>query len=398
MDLWNPGTGPHLRGANIYQRRVYIELDGSDFVGSGPVGPPYTQGDFDSLAATGANYVNISHPGLFTETFPYNLDEDIQNNLDNLLEKIAKADMFAVICFRTGPCRSEFSFHLEDVGTWFDASYLNDEVWRSQAAQNAWVDMWQHTASRYKNNPIVVGYDLMVEPNANDVWFDLWEPEDFYAGYTGTLYDWNQFFPHIIDGIRAVDQETPIMVGGMSYSSVEWMPYLKTVSDTRTVYVIHQYAPYDYTHQEPPLSITYPGILDTDWDGDPDPFNRNWLQTLLSEIDRFASTHNVATAVNEYGLMRWQPGAAQFMQDQIDLLEEYGMNHALWIWETSWPPYAQDVDAFNFRHGPSPNNHVDVDSSKLMDVIYSFWQRNTARPSNIVVETKKTKKIARPRR
>jgi hypothetical protein len=40
------------------------------------------------------------------------------------------------------------------------------------------------------------------------------------------------------------------------------------------------------------------------------------------------------------------------------------------------------VDAFNFRHGPAPNNHVDVDSSKLMDVIYSFWQRNTARPSN----------------
>ncbi|MFQ6093285.1 MAG: hypothetical protein ACE5OR_11540, partial [bacterium] len=103
--LWNQGT--QLRGANIYQRRVYPELD-NGFLGPGPVGPPYSQEDFDRLAELGANYVNISHPGLFTENPPYTLDEDIQDNLDNLLAMIAQADMFAVISFRTGPGRSEF--------------------------------------------------------------------------------------------------------------------------------------------------------------------------------------------------------------------------------------------------------------------------------------------------
>nr|HID13007.1 hypothetical protein [Anaerolineae bacterium] len=39
--LWAGGT--KLRGANIYQRRVYPELDGPTFMGPGPVGPPYTQ-------------------------------------------------------------------------------------------------------------------------------------------------------------------------------------------------------------------------------------------------------------------------------------------------------------------------------------------------------------------
>ena len=62
--LWIEGT--RLRGANIYQRRVYPELDGPDFMGHRPVGPPYTQEGFDRLAALGANYVDISHPGLFT--------------------------------------------------------------------------------------------------------------------------------------------------------------------------------------------------------------------------------------------------------------------------------------------------------------------------------------------
>jgi hypothetical protein len=55
--LWINGT--HLRGANIYQRRVYPELNGPTFIGSGIAGPPYKQEEFDRLAALGANYVKI---------------------------------------------------------------------------------------------------------------------------------------------------------------------------------------------------------------------------------------------------------------------------------------------------------------------------------------------------
>jgi hypothetical protein len=207
--LWVGGT--QLRGANIYQRRTYRELDGPEFMGDGPVGPPYTQDDLNLMAAMGANYVNISHPGLFTEVPPFRLDPDIQANLDNLLDMIAGADMFAVISFRTGPGRSEFTFFWDEVGDWFDESYLNDLVWQDQAAQDAWVEMWRYTASRYGQHPIVVGYDLMVEPNANEVGshalgdaLGIWEPEAFYAECGGTLYDWNQLYPRITEAIRQV--------------------------------------------------------------------------------------------------------------------------------------------------------------------------------------------------
>jgi len=168
VDKWALWTGgAQLRGANIYQRRVYPELDGPDFMGHGPVGPPYTQADFNRLTALGANYVNVSHPGLFAENPPYALDEDIQDNLDDLLNKIAQAHMFAAISFRTGPGRSEFTFFWGEEGDWFDESYFNDAVWQEQAAQDGWAAMWRYTAERYRGNPIVVGYDLMVEPNAN---------------------------------------------------------------------------------------------------------------------------------------------------------------------------------------------------------------------------------------
>ena len=382
-DLWL--DGPHLRGANIYQRRVYPELDGAEFMGPGPVGPPYTQGDFDRLADLGANYLNISHPGLFGETPPYAPDPVIQENLDTLLAMAARADLFVVISFRTGPGRAEFTFLLEDIGDWFDESYLDDSVWQDPAAQDGWVAMWRYTAERYRNNPIVVGYDLMVEPNANEVWLDIWEPAEFYRDHAGTLYDWNQLHPRITAAIRQVDPDTPILVGGMGYSAVAWLPYLEPSGDPRTVYTIHQYDPFDYTHQQPgffgSFDLNYPGEMDLDWDGADDPFDRAWLDELLSPVDAFAAAHRTPLAANEFGPMRWQPGAADYMRDQMDLFEGRGMNHAFWVWEPAWEPWTEEVSAFNFRHGPDPDKHTDVASSELIDVITEYWGRNTARPS-----------------
>ena len=394
FSLWDVATGPHLRGANIYQRRVYPALDGPIFLGPGSIGPPYVQADFDRLAALGANYVNISCPGLFTEAPPYRLDRAAQANLDRLLGMIAKADMFAVITFRTGPGRSEFwAFWGEDEESdpddgWFSPSYYDNRVWGNPAAQKAWAEMWRYTAARYRDNPIVVGYDLMCEPNANEVGsypagpaLDLWDQEEFYRRYGGTTYDWNMFYPRIIAAIRTVDPETPILVGGMGYSAIDWLPYLKPIDDPRTVYTVHQYAPMAYTHQEPPLVNTYPGTFDADWDGIPERVDRAWLDGLLSTVDAFVSEHDVPVAVPEYGVMRFEPNAARFMDDEMGLFEERGLNYALWLWECSWGPYAEEVDAFNFRHGPDPHNHVDVSTSALIQVIRKYWSRNIVRPS-----------------
>jgi len=154
-------------------------------------------------------------------------------------------------------------------------------MWQDQTAQDAWVAMWRYTAERYRDNPIVVGYDLMVEPNSNEVGsdafngpLDIWDPNKFYATYGDTLYDWNQLYPRITTAIRQKDAGTPILVGGMGYSAVEWLPYLEPTEDEHTVYVVHQYQPFVYTHQETPLTNTYPGVFDTDLDGDDDQFNR----------------------------------------------------------------------------------------------------------------------------
>ncbi|MBN1145648.1 MAG: cellulase family glycosylhydrolase [Anaerolineales bacterium] len=372
--LWANGT--QLRGANIYQRIVVPWLDGNEFLGDDYIGPPYTQDDFDRLAELGANYVNISGPGLFTAEPPYALDEKAQAYMDNLLDRIARADMFAVLTVRHGPGRSTFT-----ITGWADESLMIDAVWEQEEAQDAYVEMWRYMAERYRDNPIVIGYDLMCEPNSNRL-FEIWEPGEFYAQYGGTSYDWNQLYPRITRAIRQVDPNTPILVAGNGWSGLRWLPYLEPTGDPRTVYMFHQYEPQDqYTHQEPPPANSYPGSFDLDWDGVPDDFDRAWLQDFLSVVGDFQDKHGVVVGVNEFGAVRWAPGAAAFMDDQMALFEELGLNYALWAWDPSWRMWSDSVNEFNFRFGPDPDNHAQTPND-LMDVILEYWRCNTIRPSN----------------
>lgn len=80
--------------------------------------------------------------------------------------------------------------------------------------------------------------------------------------------------------------------------------------------------------------------------------------------------------------MRWQPGAADYMRDQIELFEARRMNHALWVWDPSWEAWTEEVNAFNFRHGPDPGEHADAATSELIKVIVEYWGRNSVRPTD----------------
>ncbi|MEW6036032.1 MAG: cellulase family glycosylhydrolase [Candidatus Micrarchaeota archaeon] len=381
FSLWSNGT--LLRGADIYQRHVYPDgYDDPEAWGSGPLGPVFTQEDFDALSAAGANVVVLSHPGLYDDLPPYALNKSVQDNLDRFIDMAQEADLFVVIAFRTGPGRSEFGFFGVEEDDQFGMSHLNDDVWKDKNAQDKWVEMWRYAAARYRNRSNVVGYELMVEPNSNGVWLDMYEPSEFYAAYGDTTYDWNQMHPRLSGAIREVDNDTPILIGGMSWSSVRWLPYIKAGADNRTVYTFHQYEPQEqYTHQAFGLGNGYPGRFDTDYDENEEDFDKAWIDGLLGTADDFKAERGAPVAVTEYGVQRWQPGAAEFLDDEMARFEESGMNYAIWSWQPLSERYNEAQNDFNFRLGPEPDD-TSEGSSELYDAIKKYWKRNAVRPSS----------------
>jgi len=378
-ELWK--NGPKIRGANIWQRIRVPTLD-ENYLGEGYIGPPYTLQDFTRLAQLGANYVNLSIPGLFTERPPYRVDENAVAHLDQLLDLVAQADLFAVISFRTGPGRSDFTFYRDGAGVWYPADLLIETVWTDQAAQDAWAEMWRFAAERYRHHPNVVGNTLMVEPNADEVALDIYEPAEFYPRYANTLYDWNRFYPPLVQAIRQVDPHTPILLSGMGWASVLWLPYLQPISDPRLVFVVDQYAPFVYTHQSPEKKYSYPGQFDLNWDGQPDQFDWTWMAAYLDRLPAYRQQHPMPQAVNEFGVVRWAPQADAFLNDQINYFETQQMNYAVWVWDSSWPPWQTwGSKGMNYLYGPDPNNFSEVPND-LFDVLRNAWSRNTLRPSN----------------
>ena len=104
-------------------------------------------------------------------------------------------------------------------------------------------------------------------------------------------------------------------------------------------------------------------------------------KSLLGMLQTFQETHSqMAIVINEFGGTRWNPNLAQFMDDQMSLFEERGLNYAFWEWPSSWEPFVSDVNAFNFLFGPDPDNNQPVETSELIEVVRKYWGLNTARP------------------
>ncbi len=376
LGLWTADSA--LRGANLYQDTVEPENEPTE--GPGPVGPPYTLDDFQALADAGANLVQLSHPGLFTVEPPYELDGAVQENLDRLIRYAERADLFVAIAFRTGPGRSESAI----IGDENDGSALEESIWTDAAAQDAWVDMMRYTAQRYADNEVVVGYDPMVEPNSTDV-FAGGDIKAFQAKYGGQLPDWNQLAARITAAVREVDGKTPLLIGGNQYSAVAALPYLEPTGDDRTVYTVHHYDPFGYTHQEdgPEQGNAYPGYeLDPAAGEGEGTLKRRYLEAKADKIAAFADKHGVPVAVTEFGVTRWNAGAARFLADQMDVFSDHGFSWALWEWDTSFEPTLQNYNAFDYKAGPDPDQVERVDN-KLLAAIEARWAGDSARPSNV---------------
>jgi hypothetical protein len=374
--LWDMSQGPHLRGAVIVQRRIYPHIDGEgDFLGRGTFGAPYAQRDFDALAAQGANAVLLSHPGVLSETAPYKLDHDALAHLTKLVSMAHHAGLFVVIGLRTGPGRSEFTFHVGEHGRWFGPEMYNDTIWRDEKAQASWLDMWRVVAGNFAGHPAVVGYEVMVEPNSNHIGLDtisqkpgLWEAAAFAARFRDSLLDWSAFYPKLVGAIREKDSSTPILISANSYGSASFLQVMKKISDPCVIYSIHHYEPEAHTGQGSDEKLPLASVA-----ADPSA----WLKPAAN----FAHRQKERVAVTEFGVTRWAPDAARDLASAFSAFESYGMNHFLFHWPSSHRPYENIVNQFNYSFGPSPSSSLPEANNPLMEVIAQNWRLNIVRPS-----------------
>lgn len=377
FDLWKNGTC--LRGANIWQKRLKA-VKNDQRCGKTLVENCYTyEKDLKPLSESwNANYVNLSIPGIYSEkpdrNGEYFLIPELLTNLKSLIEQANHANLFVVVSFRTGPGRNESNFGGEN-------DPVLKIVWREnlegEKARTGWKNMWVKAVEEIEKYKNVVGYDLMVEPNAK-------KPQM-----------WNKLAKDITTAIREEDKKTPILIGGSHKSSggtVDSLSTLVLTGDEKTVYTIHQYNPYNYSNRKNknaefscPIPNLPPICHSPNQQEDPDYSKADVEKKLngtFKAIDDWKGERpNVVIAFNEFGANRWVPYADWYINKQMEEFERRGANHALWLWETS---DCIGYDQMNFRNGPKPENHFACPTSDFINKIQDNWRANSIRPSDVV--------------
>lgn len=183
-----------------------------------------TRKDIEFIASTGANTIRLPfHYKLFT-------DEDYMGLTVN-------QDGFARVDSVVNWCRDNGLYVILDMhdvpggqtGDNIDDSYGYPWLFESETNQKLFCDIWRKIADYYKNEPVILGYDLMNEPIA-----PYFENMGELNGKLEVVYK------RVTKAIREVDTNHIVMIGGAQWNG-NFQPFKDSKFDDKLMYTCHRY-------------------------------------------------------------------------------------------------------------------------------------------------------------
>jgi endoglucanase len=180
-----------------------------------------TQEDIRFIKQSGFNSVRVpfSYRLFVSDDGPTKLEGEGYRLLDNVVAWCKKEDLYVILDMHGAPGGQ--------TGDNIDDSWGYPFLFESAESQDLTVNIWRKIAARYRNEPTVIGYDLLNEPIAH--YFDI-------ANLNPKL---EPLYRKIVAGIREVDRNHLIFLGG-----AQWDNNFKVFGppfDDKLVYTFHKY-------------------------------------------------------------------------------------------------------------------------------------------------------------
>lgn len=183
-----------------------------------------TESDIDFIASTGANTIRVPfNYRLFTDEDYMGLTaaQDGFERIDRLVEWCRGKGVYLILDMHDAPGGQ--------TGDNIDDSYGYPWLMESEASQRLFVDIWRKIADHYKNETVILGYDLLNEPIAP--YFD--NMEELNSKLAGV-------YRMATEAIREVDRNHIIILGGAQWNG-NFQPLEDTLFDEGVMYSCHRY-------------------------------------------------------------------------------------------------------------------------------------------------------------
>lgn len=181
-----------------------------------------THEDIKYLKRIGCNHIRLPfHYKLFTDDLYMGNRNTGFKYFDRIVDWCKEEELYILFDMHCAPGGQ--------TGDNIDDSYGYPFLFKSQSSQDLMTDIWVKIAQRYKDESIVLGYDLMNEPIAHY--------------FENELDDLNQrlavLYKRIIGEIRKVDNQHIIFLNGSVWSGN--FDVFKELIDENIVYEFHKY-------------------------------------------------------------------------------------------------------------------------------------------------------------
>jgi len=245
----------------------------------------YDKEDFTNIKSMGFNAVRIAlwYRYFEDESNPYNYKEEGFAWLDTIISWAKEAGIYVML-----------DMHAPQGGGFQGPSNIT-QFWYNTTYQNRFKALWVALATRYKNDPTVVAYDLINEPCAPT-----------QNNYVTLLND-------TISQIRTVDSSHIINVeNGFSNDNA---PFHLTSSNI--LYDFHYYDPWDSFTNNSNAIYGANGV------------NATQMKTLFESTSSYYENQNLPMNISEYGQMYANfdtKNSANWLSDLIDLMDQKGVH------------------------------------------------------------------------
>ncbi len=181
-----------------------------------------TAADIHYLKSLGMNSIRVPfHYKLFTQEEylgEQNADHGFQI-LDKLIEWCRKENLYVILDMHCAPAGQ--------TGDNIDDSFGYPFLFESAESRKLTIDIWKRIAAHYKNEPVILGYDLLNEPIAT--YFDSSKLNHFLE----------PFYKEIVRAIRSTDKNHLVFLGGAQWDSN--FRIFGQLFDDKAVYTFHKY-------------------------------------------------------------------------------------------------------------------------------------------------------------
>ena len=183
-----------------------------------------TEKDIEFIASTGANTIRIPfHYKLFTDEDYMGLTsaQDGFKRLDDAIGWCRKYGLYVILDMHDAPGGQ--------TGDNIDDSYGYPWLLESEASQKLFCDIWKKIAQYYKDEPVILAYDLINEP---------------VAPYFDNVEDLNDLLEplhkRVTAAIREVDNNHIIMLGAPQWNG-NFKPFKDWTYDDKLMWTCHRY-------------------------------------------------------------------------------------------------------------------------------------------------------------